>query len=350
MVLALAFSPSGATLASGGLDSTVKLWDPATASRAGDTVWPSPDGVPALAFAPGARQLASAGYDGTVNGSGKPRRRRRRLGRLRNARPMPARPGGRLLARRPSSCTRPARPTACPTFDPAAGCAESSEISPEGGGTRPGRRPRRPDDRHRPGSTVVVRLLDASTRARGRDPGRPRRRGPHPGLRPPGGKVLASGRLRRQGPGSATCPTRLRSDRTCGRSSGESGPADLGRVLPGWVDRWPSPRMAGSARSPCSTVDLGASPGACLDHPGAGANVAAIAFANDGRTIAMVGLDGQVALFEAATSQSLRTTLDAIPRARPWPSAPTVGSWSTGHKGRRGRPLGCRLGGRSSPP
>ena len=65
MVLALAFTPTGASLASGGLDSTIKLWDVKTGRErsplAGQT-----DGVPALAFAPGARRMASAGYDGTV--------------------------------------------------------------------------------------------------------------------------------------------------------------------------------------------------------------------------------------------------------------------------------------------
>jgi WD40 repeat protein/beta-lactamase regulating signal transducer with metallopeptidase domain len=65
MVTALAFTPSGETLVSGGLDSSVKLWDSRTgrerSSLAGHT-----DGVAALAVAPGARQLASTGYDGTV--------------------------------------------------------------------------------------------------------------------------------------------------------------------------------------------------------------------------------------------------------------------------------------------
>ncbi len=65
MAVCLAFSPGGATLVSGGLDATVKLWNPATGHERA-TLRGHHDGVSALAFAPGARRFASASFDGAV--------------------------------------------------------------------------------------------------------------------------------------------------------------------------------------------------------------------------------------------------------------------------------------------
>ncbi|MDR3621740.1 MAG: M56 family metallopeptidase [Paludisphaera borealis] len=65
MVVCLAFSPGGSMLATGGLDATVKLWNPID-GRERATLRGHHDGVSALAFAPGARQLATAGFDGAV--------------------------------------------------------------------------------------------------------------------------------------------------------------------------------------------------------------------------------------------------------------------------------------------
>jgi WD40 repeat protein len=64
-VWALAFSPDGQTLASGGFDDTVKLWD-VRSGRERATLRGHTDQVDALAFAPDGQLLASASYDGTV--------------------------------------------------------------------------------------------------------------------------------------------------------------------------------------------------------------------------------------------------------------------------------------------
>ena len=61
----VAFHPPGATLASGSLDKTVKLWDVAT-GQLRDNVERHNDGVHCLAFSPDGSLLASGSLDMTV--------------------------------------------------------------------------------------------------------------------------------------------------------------------------------------------------------------------------------------------------------------------------------------------
>ncbi|MEU4223083.1 WD40 repeat domain-containing protein [Nonomuraea sp. NPDC026600] len=66
LVDALAFSPDGATLASGGFDGTIRLWDVRTATPKGAPMVGHRDAITALAFTPDGRTIASAGGDETV--------------------------------------------------------------------------------------------------------------------------------------------------------------------------------------------------------------------------------------------------------------------------------------------
>ncbi|MBM2821904.1 MAG: NTPase-like protein [Thermoleophilia bacterium] len=66
IVLSVAFSPDGVTLASAGLYRTVRLWDVPTHKQLGEPLRGHRGAVSSVAFSPDGRMLASAGDDQTV--------------------------------------------------------------------------------------------------------------------------------------------------------------------------------------------------------------------------------------------------------------------------------------------
>jgi WD40 repeat protein len=66
VVLAVAFSPDGKTLASGSNDDTIILWDVASRRRIGRPLARHTDQVKALAFSPDGKTLATGSADHTI--------------------------------------------------------------------------------------------------------------------------------------------------------------------------------------------------------------------------------------------------------------------------------------------
>jgi WD40 repeat protein len=62
----VAVSPDGRTIATGGADGTVRLWDMETGRATGAPFGGSAFWIYSVAFRPDGRQLASAGVDGKV--------------------------------------------------------------------------------------------------------------------------------------------------------------------------------------------------------------------------------------------------------------------------------------------
>jgi WD40 repeat protein len=64
-VQAVAIAPDGSWLATGGLDHTVRIWDPVTGTQR-HTLTDHTSYVQAVAITPDGSWLATGGYDGTV--------------------------------------------------------------------------------------------------------------------------------------------------------------------------------------------------------------------------------------------------------------------------------------------
>jgi WD40 repeat protein len=65
IVISVAFRPDGKTLASGGMEDAVRLWD-LTSGKTLDTFKGHPGAVMSVAFSPDGKTLLSAEDDGTI--------------------------------------------------------------------------------------------------------------------------------------------------------------------------------------------------------------------------------------------------------------------------------------------
>ena len=314
-VNSVAFSPDGKTVASGSDDGTVILWDVATGQEIGNPLTGHAGVVYSVAFSPGGRTLAAGDGDGTVIlwnvATGQ------EIGPTRS-------PATRTQSPRWHSA-RTERPWPAASTDGTVRLWDVATDRPIGG----------PLTGHAGGVFAVAFSPDGKTLASGNSDGtitlwnvatdRPIG-GPltgHAG----GSPRWRSARTARPWP-----PATATAQSACGTwpPAGRSGPAHrprrpgrLGGVQPGRQDpgQWQRRRhgaVVGRGRRPAIgtplTRDLG--------------YVASVAFSPDGKTLAAGGSDGTITLWNVATGRQIGTRSPATPAGSPrWRSARTARPW-----------------------